>query len=412
MRHDTPPPFPLYPRSSPPHSTAMDASAVDAIMVNNLIFAAELETGCVDTVTGRMARHAGPVSFEEVQSRYGRGFRRAARMSKPCFLRLVEIVRPYMKAHAVPLACQVFVSLRYYAGASDLDVCAATGVSRTVFYEIVWDFTDAVLCAPELKLRMPLWEAAWRERTAAGFQRRGNSPFANIIGALDGIAVRQEQPSVADVTCPKDYWCRKGFFSLNVQAICDANYEFLWVSCRTPGSSHDSMALACSELGQLLKDTRHPMVKLLIREGLCIAADEAYGDSEVLAVPWPGGGDGNKWRDGYNFYQSSARVHIEQAFGQLVWPWGIFWRPLRMPFGKRPLVIQVACMLHNLCRAHDGMPLSELGRGDTAYQALCAGIACPEETPRRQRGVGSQLRRRMTLAVQNSGRVRPPLHGE
>lgn len=112
VRHDTPPPFPLYPRSSPPHSTAMDASAVDAIMVNNLIFAAELETGCVDTVTGRMARHAGPVSFEEVQSRYGRGFRRAARMSKPCFLRLVEIVRPYMKAHAVPLACQVFVRLR------------------------------------------------------------------------------------------------------------------------------------------------------------------------------------------------------------------------------------------------------------------------------------------------------------
>lgn len=24
----------------------------------------------------------------------------------------------------------------------------------------------------------------------------------------------------------QDYWCRNGFFSLNVQAICDANYEF------------------------------------------------------------------------------------------------------------------------------------------------------------------------------------------
>lgn len=100
-------------------------------MVKNVIIAADLKTVCVDTVARRMARHARPVSFEEVQSRCGRGFRRAARTSKPCFLRLVEIVRRYMKAHAVPLARQVFVSLRYYAGISDLDVYAASGVSRT-----------------------------------------------------------------------------------------------------------------------------------------------------------------------------------------------------------------------------------------------------------------------------------------
>lgn len=64
-----------------------------------------------------------------------------------------------------------------------------------------------------------------------------------------------------------------------------------------------------------MKDTNHPFVKLLIREGLCISADEAYGDSEVLAVPRPGGGGNDQWKDAYNFYQSSARIHIEQAFG-------------------------------------------------------------------------------------------------
>lgn len=33
---------------------------------------------------------------------------------------------------------------------------------------------------------------------------------------------------------------RKGYFSLNVQAICDARYNFRDIVCRWPGSSHDS----------------------------------------------------------------------------------------------------------------------------------------------------------------------------
>ena len=114
--------------------------------------------------------------------------------------------------------------------------------------------------------------------------------------------------------------------------MCDHNYEFLWMSCRTPGSTQDATALACSDLGQLFKNRTHPVILQLITEGLCIAADEAYGDCELLATPWPGGGRGDEWRDAYNFFQSSARMHIEQAFGQLVGRWRIFWRPLRMLF--------------------------------------------------------------------------------
>lgn len=91
---------------------------MEAMMVHNLFFAAELEAGCVDPAPRCTARGEGRASFEEVRSRYGRGFHREARMSEPCFWRLVEMVRPHLRQHAAPLACQVFVSLRYYAGAS------------------------------------------------------------------------------------------------------------------------------------------------------------------------------------------------------------------------------------------------------------------------------------------------------
>lgn len=143
--------------------------------------------------------------------------------------------------------------------------------------------------------------------------------MTNFIGALDRLAVRQEQLSVSEVDCPKVYYSREGFFGLNLQAVCDSNYALLWMSCRTLGSSHDSAALACSDFGAFLKGTNLPLFKLRINEGLCIAADDAYGVSEVLAVPWPGGGSDDKWRDAYNFFQSSSRIHIEQAYGQLVW---------------------------------------------------------------------------------------------
>jgi len=352
-----------------------------------------------------------PGSFERVLAAYGPLFHRAVRMSKPCFLNLVDTLRPRLSTspHALSPTLLVFLALRYYAGGSYLDVCAVSGVSSSAFYEAVWTFTDAVLDTPDLQMSMPVWDQAWRQRTTAGFQRRSDSPLNNVIGALDGIVVRQERPTAAEVACPKDYWSRKGFFALNVQAICDSNYEFLWMSCKAPGSSHDSSALACSDLGQQLRAPCSPLVALMIREGLCITADEAYRDSEVMAVPWAGGGGGDQWRDAYNFYQSSARIHIEQAFGQLVWRWGILWKPLRMPFAKRPMVIHVAFLLHNLCRRTDAATLSLLDGTPAAHRAMHVeqGQGASRQHNLRQRGIGSELRRRMTKEVEDSGRVRP-----
>jgi len=354
------------------------------------------------------------VPFETIRDAYGSLFRRAMRMSEASFTLLVDTLRPILPVGRVEAEARVSMSLRYFAGASYLDVCSIHGVSKTTFYDCLWDFVDAMLLAPELQMRMPLWNAAWRRETALGFQARGDNPLINIIGALDGIAIRQEMPAYTEVACPKDYWNRKGFFALNVQAVCDYNYEFLWMSCRTPGSNHDATALACSDLGQLLKNRTHPVILQLIAEGLCIAADDAYGDCELLATPWPGGGRGDEWRDAYNFYQSSARMHIEQAFGQLVGRWGIFWRPLRMPFSKRPLVIKVAFLLHNFCRRKDSQPALGATAPDGAADAdrsIDQNRKSVPETPRQRAGTaGSVLRRQMTKRVENSGRRRPPVH--
>lgn len=45
-----------------------------------------------------------------------------------------------------------------------------------------------------------------------------------MVGTLDGVAIQQEQLLAQVVQCVAEYYCRKGFHSLNTQAICYADY--------------------------------------------------------------------------------------------------------------------------------------------------------------------------------------------
>ena len=65
----------------------------------------------------------------------------------------------------------------------------------------------------------------------------------------------------------------------------------------SPGACHDSTAFAGTHLGQILLDSTHELTVALINAGHCLVADEAYAASEVLAVPWPGSGRGDQWKD-------------------------------------------------------------------------------------------------------------------
>jgi len=63
-----------------------------------------------------------------------------------------------------------------------------------------------------------------------------------------------------------------------------------------------------------------------------------------MAVP----GKGETFDD-YNFYQSSARMTVECAFGMLIRKWGLLWRPLEMKFSRRVPSISACMHLHNFC---------------------------------------------------------------
>jgi len=257
------------------------------------------------------------------------------RMSADTFYDLVDRLRPRLPHRGVPPEVRTAIALRYLGGGSYLDICAILGVHTCTVYRALWDVVDAVNSTLFLDLDFQLSSSPRRLAYAAGFQSRRNSPFGNVCGALDGIAVEQEKPLATDVPCVADYYSRKGFYALNTEAICDSENKFRWMACTSPGATHDSTAFSVTSLGRQLSDRDSVLTRDMTRDGHSIAADEAYAASEALAVLWSGGGRGDRWRDAYNFYLSSLRIHIEKAFGMLPWRWGVFWRPLRVLWQQR-----------------------------------------------------------------------------
>jgi hypothetical protein len=68
------------------------------------------------------------------------------------------------------------------------------------------------------------------ERCSELFAAASGGVFRGCIGALDGVAIKIRCPTVSDIISdPGNYYCRKGFYALNVQAICDKLRRLVWV---------------------------------------------------------------------------------------------------------------------------------------------------------------------------------------
>ena len=181
------------------------------------------------------------VSFSDVRARYVKHFENAMRMSEDAFIGLVGVLRSRLHRRGVSAEVRTVLALRYLGGGSYVDICAAFGVHSATVCRALWDVVDAVIFSPDLDLDFQMAEGSRRQEYGARFQAQRNYPFNNVIGALDGVVIEQEQPLPADVTRVADFYSRKGFYALNVQAICDADYKLRWMSCRSPGSAHDSI---------------------------------------------------------------------------------------------------------------------------------------------------------------------------
>lgn len=80
--------------------------------------------------------------------------------------------------------------------------------------------------------------------------------FPQVVGAVDGSHVLILKPRDS----PSDYFNRKGFYSIIVQAVVDSHCKLIDITIGWPGKVHDARVLVnstfyqCGMAGQLLPD--------------------------------------------------------------------------------------------------------------------------------------------------------------
>jgi nuclease HARBI1 len=275
-----------------------------------------------------------------------RMFLRIFRIQRDSFHRLIFILAEHHASFVsgkISPAAKLSMTLRFLGGGSYIDIAWAHRVAHSTFYACVWETVSAILDSPEVgSIHFPCSDEDGQYlREQSLVFSRGISPISGCIAALDGIAIKIAEPSSSDVSNAATYYNRKGFHSICVQALCNAEYRFVGISALCPGSTHDSTAWNMTRLSQML-EAEHP-------RALCnkwIAADEAYPAREYLITPVSGRSLG-KAEQCFNYWQSSARIFIEQTFGIWTRRWGIFWRPIRVSMRKIPTVILCCARLHN-----------------------------------------------------------------
>ena len=164
-------------------------------------------------------------------------------LSRPSFAKLCNQLRPLIMKeetfakNTVSVERQVAMTLYFLGqGINYRTVANQFGVAVLMVCRIVHETTKAIVdsLAPKY-IKFPESDAEYLGAMAT-FQGK---PIPNCIGAIDGNHIRILRPT----ECGTDFYNRKGYYSILLQGICDADGKFLSVNCGYPGSIHDAYML-------------------------------------------------------------------------------------------------------------------------------------------------------------------------
>ena len=183
-----------------------------------------------------------------------------------------------------------------------------------------------------------------------GFQSKWGIP--QCVGAIDATHI----PIIAPKDSPLDYYNRKGYHSVVMQALVDHNYKFLDVYVGWPGSVHDARVLTNSGLFASCDSGAFPpnWPKVINRTSipLFIIGDPAYPLTSWLIKPYSDCGRLTAKQKRFNYHISRARCVVENAFGRLKGRWRSLMKRNDTDVKFLPTLATACCVLHNICEIH------------------------------------------------------------
>ena len=242
------------------------------------------------------------------------------RMSRETFRVLCNQLKPIIERKTTKLRESISVEKRlaiilwFLATTAEYRTIAHLfGVARSSVREIVWETTAAIVhCLLSTYINFPVGKSL--KSVVDGFFTKWSVP--QCAGAIDGSHIAIKPP-----LNHTDYYNRKGWYSILVQAVVDHNYLFRDICVGWPGSVHDARVYANSKLyqnaiqGKILNGNKREIANVDVP--VYLIGDSAYPLSTFLMKPFDYNITQLQDIKQYNYRVSRARIVTENAFGRL-----------------------------------------------------------------------------------------------
>ncbi|GFR15236.1 protein ALP1-like [Trichonephila clavata] len=275
-------------------------------------------------------------------------FKENFRVSRRTFHHICEQLTPmirkkFMIRRPISVKRRVAVTLVKLGSSGELRTVANLfGIARCTACIIIKEVCTA-LCMI-FKIKFP--RNSDLHEIATEFFNRPALP--GCCGALDWCHIPIKAPSQN----AKDYFCRKQFHSLILQAVVEGNCRFINVNVGWPGSVHDARVFRNSQLYLA------GVTSKLFSPANVTVYDNSYkpflvADSAYPLLPWvmkPFGRSLTHEMANFNKKLSCGRVVVEHAFGQLKGRWRCLLKANDSQTGNVKTQVLACCVLHNICK--------------------------------------------------------------
>lgn len=250
----------------------------------------------------------------------------------------------------VPLRKRVAIAIwKLATGGEYRTVSHLFGVGISTVCNCVQDFCDAVIrvLLPQ-HIKFP--DPAKFVEMAKFFESRWRVP--QCVGAIDGSHI----PIIAPEEYPGDYFNRKGWHSVVLQAVVNGKGQFWDICVGFPGSVHDARVLKQSYVWERLSDGdllgQNKVNICGCDVGHYLIGDPAYPLQNWLMKPFSDTGRLSVEQQKYNYRISSARSVVEMSFGRLKGRWRCLMKRNDCKLDLTKKMVLACCVLHNICEEH------------------------------------------------------------
>lgn len=283
-------------------------------------------------------------------------YRNYLRVDHDMFTEILERIKPHIEKQntnwkkALEPGLRLAITLRFLAsGDSYKSLALNFRVGWNSISQLVPETCEAII-TEYLKetIVCPATPDGWK-RVAEDFA--GAWDFHHTLGAIDGKHVAIQPPP----NCGSVYYNYKGYHSIVLLALADAQAKFMWVDVGANGSCSDAGIFQDCHLRQAMEacaagvPDREPLPGDTQPVPYFVVGDNAFPMRQWLQKPFPHRGLTRPQRN-YNYRLSRARRVVENAFGMWANRFRVFLTTIQLRTETVEKLVLAGCILHNMLR--------------------------------------------------------------